>query len=82
LREDENGIQVIERLRSEYNEEVPALLLTGDTTAATLAHAQAAGIPLLQSPVPDKNLRAAVSGLTGKRLVTAAERGHDQIKPA
>jgi signal transduction histidine kinase/CheY-like chemotaxis protein len=82
LRDDENGIQVIERLRSEYNDEIPALLLTGDTTAATLAHAQAAGVPLLQSPVPDKNLRAAVSGLTGKRLVTSAGRGRDQTKPA
>jgi signal transduction histidine kinase/CheY-like chemotaxis protein len=82
LRDDENGIEVIERLRSEYNEEIPALLLTGDSTAATLAHAQAAGVPLLQSPVPDKNLRAAVSGLTGKRPDTSAERGSNQIKPA
>lgn len=74
LRDDENGVQVIERLRSEYNEEIPALLLTGDSTPATLAHAQAAGLPLLQSPVPDKNLRAAVSGLTGKRPDISAER--------
>lgn len=82
LRDDENGIEVIERLRSEYNEEIPALLLTGDSTAATLAHAQAAGVPLLQSPVPAKSLRAAVSGLTGKRPDISAERGHDQSKPA
>jgi signal transduction histidine kinase/CheY-like chemotaxis protein len=82
LRDAENGIEVIERLRSEYNEEIPALLLTGDSTATTLAHAQAAGIPLLQSPVPDKNLRAAVSGLTGKLPDISSERGYTQIKPA
>jgi len=31
LRDGENGIAVIERLQSEYNEDIPAVLITGDT---------------------------------------------------
>lgn len=43
LRGNENGIAVIEDLRAEYNDDIPGLIVTGDTMPARLAgHAQAA----------------------------------------
>jgi signal transduction histidine kinase/ActR/RegA family two-component response regulator len=63
LRDGENGIAVIERLRSEYNEALPAILITGDTAPARLAEAQASGLLLLHKPVSNGKLRAAIGRL-------------------
>jgi two-component system, sensor histidine kinase len=64
LRGEENGIAVIERLRSEYNEAIPAVLITGDTAPGRLAEAEASGLLLLHKPVPNGKLRAAIANLT------------------
>jgi signal transduction histidine kinase len=66
LRDGENGIAVIERLRSEYNEAIPALLITGDTAPDRLAEARASGLLLLQKPVSNGKLRAAIVNLIAK----------------
>jgi two-component system, sensor histidine kinase len=64
LRENENGIHVIERLRSEYNDdEIPSMLITGDTAPDRLKEAQASGLLLLHKPVSDNRLRAAIAHL-------------------
>jgi CheY-like chemotaxis protein len=63
LRDGENGIEVIERLRSEYNETIPAMLITGDTAPDRLADAQASGLLLLHKPVSNSKLRAAIINL-------------------
>lgn len=60
LREGENGIAVIERLRSDYNETIPAMLITGDAAPERLAKAQASGLLLLHKPVSNSKLRAAI----------------------
>jgi two-component system, sensor histidine kinase len=60
---DENGVGVIERLRSEYNESIPAILITGDTAPSRLAEAEASGLLLLHKPVSNGKLRAAVFNL-------------------
>jgi CheY-like chemotaxis protein len=64
LRAGENGIEVIERLRSEYNEAIPAMLITGDTAKDRLTEAQASGLLLLHKPVSNAKLRAAIASLT------------------
>jgi two-component system, sensor histidine kinase len=64
LRGEESGIAVIERLRSEYNEAIPAVLITGDTAPSRLAEAAASGLLLLHKPVPNGKLRAAIANLT------------------
>jgi two-component system, sensor histidine kinase len=64
LRGEESGIAVIERLRSEYNEAIPAVLITGDTAPGRLAEAEASGLLLLHKPVPNGKLRAAIANLT------------------
>jgi two-component system, sensor histidine kinase len=63
LRAAENGIEVIERLRSEYNALIPAMLITGDTAADRLAEAKASGLLLLHKPVSNSKLRAAIANL-------------------
>lgn len=63
LREGENGIRVIERIRSEYNQDIPAMLITGDTAPDRLAEARVSGLILLHKPVPNSKLRAAIVNL-------------------
>jgi signal transduction histidine kinase len=66
LRGSETGAQAIDRLRFEYNEDIPAILITGDTAPQRLLEAQASGHLLLHKPVPPKVLReqmfAAIAG--------------------
>ena len=63
LRDGENGVAVIERLRADYNETIPAMLITGDTAPDRLADAQASGLLLLHKPVSNSRLRAAIVNL-------------------
>ena len=65
LRAHENGVHVIERLRSEYNDdEIPGMLITGDTAPDRLREAQESGLLLLHKPVSNSRLRAAITHLT------------------
>ena len=66
LRNGETGAEVIERLRSEYNATIPAMLITGDTAPDRLAEAQASGLLLLHKPVSNGRLRAAIVNLVGQ----------------
>jgi CheY-like chemotaxis protein len=59
----ENGIEVIERLRSEFNEEIPAMLVTGDTGPDRLQEAERSGFLLLHKPLPRGKLRAAIGNV-------------------
>lgn len=63
LRGNENGFEAIRRLRSDCREEVPAMLLTGDTSPDRLAEVTASGLPLLHKPVVNAKLRAAIRHL-------------------
>jgi two-component system, sensor histidine kinase len=63
LRDNETGIAVIERLRSEYNDDIPGMLITGDTAPDRLKEAQASGYLLLHKPVPNGILRDAIDRL-------------------
>jgi CheY-like chemotaxis protein len=54
LRGAENGLTVIERLRSEYNDDIPALLISGDTAADRLAEAHASHCLLLHEADPER----------------------------
>lgn len=61
LREHETGIQAIDRLHEEYNDEaIPALLVSGDTDPARLIEAAARSIPVLHKPVEVDTLKSWV----------------------
>ena len=71
LRGDENGIEVIQRLQSEFNDEIPGLLITGDTGPDRLREAGESGFVLLHKPVPRGKLRAAIGNLMGAAAAQA-----------
>ena len=61
LRDGETGLGVIETLRSEYNEPIAAILITGDTAPERLIEARDSGLLILHKPVSNGRLRAAIS---------------------
>jgi two-component system, sensor histidine kinase len=60
LRGEENGITVIRKLQAECNQQVPAVLITGDTAEDRLIEARASGLVLLHKPVHNSKLRAVI----------------------
>jgi two-component system, sensor histidine kinase len=66
LGDAENGIQAIQRIRSHFEEDIPALLITGDTAPQRSQEANAAGIPLLHKPLSPEKLRKAIAKATGR----------------
>jgi CheY-like chemotaxis protein len=58
-----DGIGVVERLRVQLNDPVPALLISGDTGARELARVKQSGLLLLTKPVAPARLRSALHGL-------------------
>ncbi|HWM71460.1 MAG TPA: hybrid sensor histidine kinase/response regulator [Steroidobacteraceae bacterium] len=63
LRGEENGIQLVARLREEFNAEIPALIVTGDTGPERLREAQASGLHILHKPLNPARLRALIASL-------------------
>jgi signal transduction histidine kinase/CheY-like chemotaxis protein len=61
----ETGLAAIEALRSEFNEDIPALLITGDTGPERLREIEASGLSVLHKPVQDEVLRDALGRLLG-----------------
>jgi CheY-like chemotaxis protein len=63
LRGEETGIQVVARLREEFNADIPALIITGDTGPDRLREAQASGLHILHKPLNPAKLRALIASL-------------------
>ena len=64
LRNNEDGIAAIERLRSEFNSHIPAILITGDTAPDRIREATISDCLLMHKPVSDGRLHAAIASLT------------------
>jgi signal transduction histidine kinase len=63
LRGTENGIQVVEMLRNEFNVDIPAMLVSGDTAPDRLRDAEASGLPILHKPLNPARLRTLIANL-------------------
>jgi signal transduction histidine kinase/CheY-like chemotaxis protein len=63
LRNNENGIDVVQRLHSEFNHDIPTVLITGDTAPDRLKEAQASGLPLLHKPIHNSVLQMTIVDL-------------------
>jgi signal transduction histidine kinase/CheY-like chemotaxis protein len=63
----ETGIEVITRTRAACAKDVPAMLITGDTSPKLMRAAEDAGYPLLHKPVRPAKLRALLTHLLAKR---------------
>ena len=66
LRNGEDGIAAIERLRSEFNSDIPAILITGDTAPARIRDAVVSDCLLMHKPVSDNRLHASIAKLTAE----------------
>jgi len=65
LRGDETGHQVVERLREEFNDDLPAIIVTGDTAPERLREAARGGHVLLHKPVSAAQLREGLRRALG-----------------
>jgi two-component system, sensor histidine kinase len=63
LREGETGVRAVEGLRAEFNADIPAVLITGDTDAQRLRDIEASGLPLLHKPLNESELRGMLARL-------------------
>lgn len=65
LNGEATGIEVIKRLRQTLGRELPAILLTGDTSPAWKLEAVALGCPILYKPIDSDILVVHVRQLVG-----------------
>ncbi|HVZ45057.1 MAG TPA: response regulator [Ramlibacter sp.] len=63
LDDGELGTDLVMRLRKQYGQKLPALLLSGDTSLQTAREVRRHGLKLLYKPLPPGRLRAAIEGL-------------------
>ncbi len=68
LRDEENGLAIIERLHTEYNCDIAAILITGDTAADRLIQARSSGVEILHKPLAPETLRATMASLIESSL--------------
>jgi signal transduction histidine kinase/FixJ family two-component response regulator len=81
LRGDEDGIGVVGALRAEFNDDIPAVLITGDTGPERIREIQASGLKVLHKPLQENELRSVLSRLARPVQVSTlqdAEPARDQ----
>ena len=61
LRDGQTGADAIAQLHAAFNDNIPAILVTGDTALQPLREATAGGWPLLHKPVTERRLREAIN---------------------
>jgi CheY-like chemotaxis protein len=61
-----DGLAAIAELRARFGRDIPAILISGESSSAHLARIDASGIPLLHKPVPPAKLRAALQYMLGR----------------
>jgi signal transduction histidine kinase/CheY-like chemotaxis protein len=67
LRAGETGHDVIRRVRSLFDQTIPALLITGDTAPDRIAESLTGDALVLHKPVPNGKLRAAIISLLSQK---------------
>jgi len=60
LRDDENGVGVVEAVRNEFNADIPGLLITGDTDPDQIRRIVASGLTVLHKPLQEDELNDAI----------------------
>lgn len=68
LREGETGKEVLEQLRAHWGQQVPAIILTGDTSPQRLRDAQSTAALLLHKPVSSEQLIGAMVQLLPRKV--------------
>jgi two-component system, sensor histidine kinase len=63
LRDGENGVSVVTALRNEFNSDIPAVLITGDTNPEQIRTIAASGLEVLHKPLREEELHDAICAL-------------------
>lgn len=64
LRDNETGVDVIHEIQSMFaNDELPAVIITGDTAPDRIKEAKASGFEILHKPIAGGRLRATLNAL-------------------
>lgn len=63
LRDDETGLGVIETLRTEFNTDIPAVVLTGESDPDEVRHVARNGLAVLQKPLHEEELKEVLRAL-------------------
>lgn len=61
LRGGESGLDAVELVREEFNADIPAAIITGDTGPERLREVEASGLAILHKPVNPARLRALLA---------------------
>jgi two-component system, sensor histidine kinase len=69
LRDEETGIGVVEALRNEFNADIPALILTGETDPDQIRQIATSGLAILHKPLSEDELGDAIRALCTVRAV-------------
>jgi len=75
LRGNEDGIGVIDALRAEFNADIPAVLITGDTGPERIREIEASGLAVLHKPLQEHELRACLCALAAAGAATGLQDG-------
>ena len=76
LSDDENGVTVVDAIRNEFNADIPALLVTGDTDPDQIRRIASSGLAVLHKPLREQELHDVISALCGpSRAVQSQEPG-------
>jgi CheY-like chemotaxis protein len=59
----ELGVEIVARIRKRFRANLPAVLISGDTSLQTARFVRSHGLPLLYKPVPPARLRAVIAAL-------------------
>jgi CheY-like chemotaxis protein len=70
LANGENGLDLLAALRARFTENLPAAVITSETSTALLARIKSAGFPVLRKPVKPARLRAVLTVAAGGRSST------------
>jgi len=65
LRGSEDGIKVINAIRTEFNREIPSVLITGDTAPGRIREIQASDMPVLYKPIEGEALKIVLLEIIG-----------------
>ena len=69
LRDNVDGVQVVNTIRDEFNDIIPALLISGDTSPDRLQLAKSSNIPMIHKPVETEQLSQMIAQLLTHSLL-------------
>ena len=79
LRDNETGINVIKALRQKFGHDIPALLITGDTSPEQIKAILTAGLPVLHKPLQAQVLQETLRRLIEENEMHLQTLNHDPI---